>query len=141
MKINKSAIERLEMFGVKPSLQRLAVMTYLLENCTHPTVETMYLDLCPQIPTLSKTTVYNTVKLLVKHGAAAEITIDDKNVRYDAEIVLHAHFQCYACGCLYDIPVEKSKLLTVKKIGSLTVSETRLYYKGYCENCRKQTEN
>lgn len=140
MEITNAAIERLNRFGLKPSLQRLAVMTYLLENCTHPTVETIYFGLCPQIPTLSKTTVYNTVKLLVKHGAAAEITIDDKNLRYDSDISVHAHFRCCNCGYLCDIPVEKSKLLAVKKIGALTVSESQLYYKGYCGNCSKTTE-
>ncbi|MDR2929199.1 MAG: transcriptional repressor [Cytophagaceae bacterium] len=140
MKINNEAIERLNSFGVKPSMQRLAVMTYLLKHRTHPTVEAIYLDLCSQIPTLSKTTVYNTVKLLVEQGAVAELTIDDKNLRYDSDISTHAHFKCCHCGYLCDIPVRKSTLLSVKKIGGLTVSESQLYYKGYCEKCSKLME-
>ena len=51
---------------IKPSVQRLAVMTYLLEHRTHPTVDEIYSELQDKIPTLSKTTIYNTLKLFVE---------------------------------------------------------------------------
>ena len=38
-------------------------MEYLMAHRTHPTVDEIYLALSPSIPTLSKTTVYNTLKL------------------------------------------------------------------------------
>ena len=54
---------------IKPSVQRIAVMTYLLEHRTHPTVDEIYLELQDKIPTLSKTTIYNTLKLFVEKKA------------------------------------------------------------------------
>ena len=42
-------------FNVKPSVQRLAIMDYLLTHRTHPSIEEIYLALCDDIPTLSKT--------------------------------------------------------------------------------------
>ncbi|MDR1554153.1 MAG: transcriptional repressor [Prevotellaceae bacterium] len=137
MRIQTNATDRLREFNIKPSLQRIAVMNYLLENYTHPTADTIFNSLYQYIPTLSKTTVYNTLKLLVKHGAIIEITIDDKNVRYDADIRQHAHFKCKSCSCLYDIPIKKSKLMMIKKTGNLEITESHLYYKGYCEKCNK----
>ncbi|EJX04128.1 iron uptake regulatory protein [gut metagenome] len=65
--------------GVKPSVQRIAIMDYLLKNRTHPTAEEIYSALVNLIPTLSKTTVYNTLKLFVEQGAALMLTIDEKN--------------------------------------------------------------
>ena len=47
--------------GIKPSIQRLAVMGYLLEHRTHPAVDEIYNALKAEVPTLSKTTVYNTL--------------------------------------------------------------------------------
>lgn len=140
MKVNvkTKAIERLNKFGIRPSLQRIEVMSYLLKHYNHPTAETIFVNLFPQIPTLSKTTVYNTLKLLVRHGAIAEVNIDERNSRYDADISTHAHFKCSNCGYLCDVPVKKSKLLSIKKIGSLTISESQLYYKGYCEKCNNK---
>ena len=68
--------EYLQSFGIKPSVQRIAIMDYLLTHRTHPAIDEIYLALCEQIPTLSKTTVYNTLKLFVEHGAAQMLTID-----------------------------------------------------------------
>ena len=51
---------------IKPSYQRMKIFQYLLDNHVHPTVDTIYKALCPEIPTLSKTTVYNTLNLFVE---------------------------------------------------------------------------
>jgi len=40
---------------------------------------------------------------------------------------------------VFDIPVEKIGLLNTKQIGDLYVTETHLYYKGYCKACRNKT--
>ncbi|MDR2064215.1 MAG: transcriptional repressor [Prevotellaceae bacterium] len=141
MEIQTNAMNRLDEFGIKPSLQRIAVMNYLLNNYTHPTADTIFNDLYLSIPTLSKTTVYNTLKLLAKHGVIIEITIDDKNVRYDANITKHAHFKCKNCGCVIDISIKNFKMMTMKKIGNLEITESHLYYKGYCEKCNKNSFN
>ena len=91
-------------FNVKPSVQRMAIMDYLLTHRTHPSMDEIYLALCDDIPTLSKTTVYNTLKLFVEHGAAQMLTIDEKNACYDADITLHAHFLCKKCNKIFDFP-------------------------------------
>jgi Fe2+/Zn2+ uptake regulation proteins len=138
MRTQIDAIDRLKEFGIKPSMQRVAIMDYLLHNRTHPTADIVFSNLYPSMPTLSKTTVYNTLKLLVQQGAILEITIDEKNVRYDAEISKHAHFKCINCGRIYDIPIKKSKALSIKKLGDLLIVDAQIYYKGYCEKCNKK---
>ena len=83
---------------VKSSVQRLAIITYLHEHRTHPTVDDIYAGLIEQMPTLSKTTVYNTLNLFYQQGAVLALTIDDKNVRYDIDTSDHAHFKCLQIG-------------------------------------------
>lgn len=58
-------VERLQGHNIKPSVQRIAIMKYLMEHRTHPTVDEIYTALSPTIPTLSKTTVYNTLKTMM----------------------------------------------------------------------------
>ena len=70
-------VKRLQNHNIKPSVQRIAIMNYLIEHRTHPTVDEIYTALSPSIPTLSKTTVYNTLKLLSEQGAAQTLTIDE----------------------------------------------------------------
>ena len=43
-------------------MQRIAIMEYLMEHRTHPSADEIYTALSPSMPTLSKTTVYNTLK-------------------------------------------------------------------------------
>ena len=49
--------------GIKPTLQRIAIMSYILEHRVHPTIEDVYNGLITNFPTLSKTTVYNTLRM------------------------------------------------------------------------------
>lgn len=127
--------QHLQDHNVKPSLQRMAIMKYLLENRTHPTADRIFNDLYPQIPTLSKTTVYNTLKLLCDHGAVTIINIDEKNVRYDGDTSPHAHFRCKGCGCVHDIQLEPNSSIYRDSVGDFTILDVQVYYKGYCKEC------
>lgn len=125
---------------IKPSVQRIAIMDYLDANRTHPTADTVFNDLYPSIPTLSKTTVYNTLKLLVANGAIQMLTIDEKNARFDADISRHAHFQCKGCGCVYDLSLDLPETIYIDNVGELLVEETQVYCKGYCKICLELKE-
>lgn len=122
--------------GVKPSVQRMAVMGYLLENHTHPTADDVYQALLPDLPTLSKTTVYNTLKLLVEQGAALQLTIDERNVCYDAITKPHAHFLCRRCNKVYDLHLEQKELIALAAIPrDFEVDSSQLYFRGCCKKC------
>ena len=82
-------VQLLSKNGIRPSIQRLAVYRYLAENDIHPTADALYLALAPSIPTLSKTTVYNTLKLLEKKHLVRSIAIENDELRYDADISDH----------------------------------------------------
>ncbi len=67
--------EQLRRFGVAPSTPRIAVYKYLCEMRNHPTADEVYNVLLPLYPTLSRTTVYNTMKVLREHRAVQTILI------------------------------------------------------------------
>lgn len=130
--------EYLLSYQIKPSVQRIAIMDYLFHHRTHPTIDEIYMALNKQIPTLSKTTVYNTLKLFVEQGAATMLTIDERNVCFDADTTPHAHFQCKCCGKIYDLPLTTplSASAPFTEQG-FDIEETHLYYKGLCNECKK----
>jgi Fur family peroxide stress response transcriptional regulator len=64
----------LEKEGIHPSYHRLKILEYLQAHRTHPTVDMTHKE-------LSKTTVYNTLKLFVSKGIVQELTIEEKEVR------------------------------------------------------------
>ena len=127
-----NAYEYLLSYHIKPSVQRIAIMDYLLKHHTHPCIDEIYMALCPDIPTLSKTTVYNTLKLFVEHGAARMLTIDERNACFDGDTSVHAHFQCKA--------EEPEDMKHLREKG-YQIEEIHRYYKGVCPNCLNMNEN
>ena len=47
--VNKEALDTLQNYGIHPSVQRIAIMDYLLKNHTHPTVDEVYVALCKAV--------------------------------------------------------------------------------------------
>src|ERR1035437_6084077 len=125
----------LRQFSIKPSVQRSAVMNFLLKNRIHPTIDEIYLALSPSMPTLSKTTVYNTLDLFVERGAVRALAIDEKNARYDVDISAHAHFMCRSCGKVHDIFGLKTQMFQIPETTKLKIDAVEISYFGTCENC------
>ncbi|MGI6644046.1 MAG: transcriptional repressor [Bacillota bacterium] len=78
--------KRLVGAGIRCSYPRILVLDYLLTNKTHPTADEIYCSISKVIPTLSKTTVYNTLNLLVNASLAREVTIEGHETRYDGTV-------------------------------------------------------
>ena len=134
--MSANVIKILEQHNIKPSVQRISILGYLMEHHTHPTVDEIYTALAPAIPTLSKTTVYNTLKILTGHGAALTLTIDDKYTCYDACTHPHAHFLCKSCGKVYDVMQQQDAMYSKDVcIEGFEVQEVHHYYKGICKQC------
>ena len=125
MKAN-ATLNYLTAHNVKPSVQRMAVMEYLLDHRTHPTADEIYLALHRKMPTLSKTTVYNTLKILTGKGAALQLTIDEKNC-------------CTRCGKVYDMVLNNQHLEGNAIIpNGFQPEEVQLYFRGCCQECAEK---
>jgi len=120
--------------GIKPSAQRLMIYDYLYQHHNHPTADMIYLALAPQNPKLSKTTVYNTLKLFVSNGVAIVVNIEDNEVRFDADTSLHGHFKCKGCGSVFDFRVGNQ--LNINGLDDFKIDEYHINLKGYCKVCK-----
>lgn len=129
--------------GINPSYQRLKILERLDTLNDHPSVNDIYMDLIDEIPSLSKTTVYNTLNLFMENGIARSIDINDHESRYDLLDEEHCHFACLKCKSIKDIPMPPHKFdLILGK--NYQVLSTSITIKGICEKCtleeRKHTE-
>lgn len=138
MKIEKTDNLNIETYlknnGIKPSYPRIRIFEYLIKYKNHPTVDMIYKELVKEIPTLSKTTVYNTLNLFLEKKVIQLIGIEENETRYDADISTHAHFKCQECGKVYDIH-EDLPNIELKKLKNFKILEKQIYLKGICENC------
>ncbi len=135
----------MEGYGIRPSLQRMAVMAYLMEHRTHPTADEIFSALAPAIPTLSRTTVYNTVSMLAARGAILALDLEAGQMHYDGDTSPHAHFLCTCCGHIYDIVPEaegwRQLLSAAPPPPGARVTDTQLNYKGLCARCNEQHDH
>jgi Fe2+ or Zn2+ uptake regulation protein len=132
----KEIHEFLTAYAIRPSMQRSMVMDYLMHHRTHPTIDEIYSALSPEMPTLSKTTVYNTLSLFLEKGAVKMLTIDEKNVRYDIETMPHGHFICKECGKVHDVFGIAPASFTLPQSSDYKIDSVEISYSGVCNGCR-----
>ncbi len=119
---------------IKPTYQRLEIMGYLFEHRVHPTAEMIYAELKERMPTFSKTTVYNTLKLLQEKGLLAALATAEDQVRYEANLIPHGHFQCVHCGRLFDIDIPDA-FPEQQSLAGHRILEYQITIRGVCRDC------
>ena len=129
----KTALERLSEKGVSITKSRVAILQYLMEHHTHPIVETIFADIQAELPGISKTTVYNTIKKLKELGLIQMLSIDDKQICVDENTSPHGHLLCERCSKVYDIPAQG--MTARRMINGNLILELHQYYKGICKHC------
>jgi Fe2+ or Zn2+ uptake regulation protein len=125
---------------IRPSYQRIKVLEFLHQKGGHPTVDEIYRALSVEIPSLSKVTIYNTLRIFVEAGLLRVVDIDDGEKRYDITLTNHGHFQCEICGTIYNFKVNIDQL-PIEGLGQFEITQKNVYFKGLCPNCLKQTTN
>lgn len=127
----------LEKNGIRASSQRVMMLAYLQENHIHPTAEKIFSDLYSKMPTISKATVYNNLKLFVESGIIKEVNLDNSEVHYEIKQEDHAHFVCRKCGKIEDLKVKAIKVDT-KPIKGYEIDSQDIFLKGLCKECLKK---
>jgi Fur family peroxide stress response transcriptional regulator len=90
-----------------------------------------------KIPSLSKTTVYNTLKLFVEKDLVEEITIEGTEKRYDLyNPDSHAHFRCSSCGKLFDITLQIRQHES-PDLDGFTIHRQSVHFTGLCPQCSR----
>lgn len=124
---------------VRPSVNRMAVLAYIANGKTHPTADELYVALAAVYPSVSRTTVYNSLHALIDAGLVRELDIDDVS-RYDlAPQPAHSHFVCERCGKIFDMGLPEGLECVVAP--GFGVSFVSLSFKGLCPDCMKTIHN
>ena len=111
--------------NIKPSFPRLKIFEYLASRPTHPTADDIHSALVKEMPTLSKTTVYNTLD---------SITIDGNEQRFDVDVTNHGHFKCQVCQIIYEFDLDPA-LINPGSLKNFRIFERNVFFKGICSYC------
>lgn len=130
--------ELLKKHGIKPSQQRLQILSFIISNPCHPTIDQIHSGLHHALPTLSRTTIYNAVRIFVEAGLVQEVTIENNEVRYDARTERHGHFKCKKCGKIYDFNIRMENI-PAEGLSDFQIDTKNVYFTGICKDCLKNT--
>lgn len=125
--------------GIKPTFQRIKILEYLDKNHSHPSVDMIFSALHKKVPTLSKTTVYNTLDIFRDHELVDILTITESEIRYEYVLQSHHHFYCKRCGKIIDLDVNcvyQDKMC----VDGHKIEAIHGYFKGICSECLLKTE-
>lgn len=112
----KNDIPRLRQQGIQPTPQRLAVADYVLTTTAHPSAEEVWRRVRRSCPTVSRATVYNTLKLFAEKGLVKAHCMREGALVFDGRVQPHHHIVDEETGRVYDVEWEA---ITVKGTGAL----------------------
>jgi Fe2+ or Zn2+ uptake regulation protein len=130
----ENIIKILQKYNIQPSHQRIKILEILDKKREHMNVNMIYDELSKEIPTISKTTIYNTVNAFVEKGLVNCLTITPEEARYDFDITPHHHLLCKKCGKIIDVHV-KCPYTESMEIDGHRIEEIQGYFKGVCKEC------
>jgi Fe2+ or Zn2+ uptake regulation protein len=123
--------------NISPSYTRVRIYNYFEQENHHPTVDEIYSSLKPELPTLSKTTVYNVLKLFIEKGLVKAVNMSGTEIKYELYEDKHSHFRCIKCNKIYDIPYIKPNYKQ-EDIMNFTVIEEEVNLSGICKDCAEK---
>ena len=133
------AVERLRWVGLKVTGPRVLLLAALEQDRSHPTAEQLYETLRADHPSLSLSTVYQTLDAFLRTGLCRRVSDTGDRLRVDGTPQDHDHAICRACGTIFDIdrqlfprPAPPGQL----PLG-LTVTGLRVEYDVICASCQQ----
>jgi Fur family peroxide stress response transcriptional regulator len=129
-------MEKYRDLQIKLTPQRLAILSYLNGNKSHPSAEDIYKAVQKQFPTMSFATVYNTLEALKNKGTVQELKIDSAKKRYDPDNTVHHHLICNKCRSIIDIRKDFNLSLPDDLTEGFDVLGNSIEFFGLCSNCK-----
>jgi len=129
-----SVQHRLRAKGMRVSHQRVKILDLLRTSKDHLSARQVYDSLVREMPSLSRTTVYNALNALAEKGLIAVVRASGGETRYEYTEGDHCHFFCTSCNTVIDTNLMCSHVHAVESQGHKVQSVQGCFY-GVCKEC------
>ena len=142
MDFREKIIEAFRRNGFRATPQRIVIAQAVLSSKDHPTAEQVFDLVTKTNPSISRSTVYNTLHTMRDINMLHELAFGD-NHRFDPNIRIHVNLVCRNCGAIIDIEndVIEKEVEEISKKRRFTVTSQRFDIYGICRNCRKNNKD
>lgn len=137
--MNKQEIlNKLKEKGLRTTPQRIILFHKLMQMRGHIKAEDLYNSVKEEIPSISISTVYRTLKEFEENGFIYSLpsSVDYGLTIFDTNLKLHHHFICKSCSEIFDIPADNVDIKVKNVKGEIELKTVVM--KGICESCTKR---
>ena len=130
---------RCKELGLRVTRQRQEIFRAVAQSDTHPSAETVFLNVRESLPSVSLDTVYRTLSSLEEMGLLHRVGLSSK-ARFDGDLRPHCHFVCTQCGEVYDIFPQEHEAITwpLSAQNAGEIKQVNVQFKGICKNCTRR---
>jgi Fur family peroxide stress response transcriptional regulator len=127
--------------GLSLTPQRLAIYELLAADDSHLSAEDIFRRLKPNMPSLSRGTIYRTLELFEEQGLVSRLHALGDLALFEADMDPHHHLICVECRRVTDVhePHLQTPTLSRKALGGFRVLSHRLHVMGVCPSCQSVT--
>ena len=133
-------VKTMQAYGKRVTPQRIAIFKFLRACKSHPTAHEIYAHVRREYPTITISTVYNALEMLVEIGMAKELGFSGLGSRYEANTRPHINLVCQICGRIEDVddvPLMEEMRDDIKGRSDFEILDQRTEFYGLCGKCRK----
>jgi Fur family peroxide stress response transcriptional regulator len=137
MVLDEHLNQRLTRSGLRPTPQRQAVYSVLLQKLDHPSADQVFLRAKQVMADISMATVYNCLETLVRCGLVRQVNANRAATRFCPNMAEHSHFYCSECGSVHDIFVSARNPGEVLQVPEgFQAEHYEISVRGLCPACR-----
>lgn len=127
----------LRQHDLKVTPQRLAILEVLVGEETHPTAEEVHETLQAEHPTVSLSTVYDTLSRFEDLGIVDSFRVGDGATRYEFANEPHVNVVCVECREVVDVdsPAVSDLVSDVEDRSAFSLQDQPVELRGRCGDC------
>lgn len=125
--------------GLNVTYQRLAIYRVLLEAEMHISPEQIFKEIKKTYPNISLATIYKTLDVFREHNLIRKVNDIFQVSSWDIRTEPHHYMVCRKCKKLIDVPVKEVSPISISDRfkAQFEVEEVTVFFRGVCEECRK----
>ena len=137
MEFKEKIIEAFRRNGFRATTQRVVIAQVVLSSKNHPTAEQVFEIIQRSNPSISLSTVYNTIHTMKEMNMLQELALGN-NHRYDPNTTIHVNLFCQNCGDIIDVESQtiEREIDLISKRRRFSITGHRFDIHGICRKCQ-----
>ena len=131
----------LDAHGMRKTTERYAILSHILNINGHFTIEELQQIINADGFRVSRSTVYNTVELLMDAKMLRRHVFEGMQAQYERITLPHTHLICTSCGKVKEVRDPNfAAFMNARRFNAFNTDHYSLYVYGVCSTCARKSK-